>query len=268
MSKKKKKKAVTSGSVLDEPILRPKEPEEKESEEPSAEDNVEAPLFFAASDGAEPPSNELPEDDNGDKPSDGIPEEFEDDFPDDYADGYPDGDGYRGEDYFGDKPPMLERLIGYTSSALSVFMLGASLVFWYVMLRYLLRSPYALADPPQIRVLLAGCALFPAAVALVQHRLRRPVSAERWLICLCIAGALTTLLVIVTQTLVRHAGYTISELPLTLCCAVSGCALPAALFLGLRMLIFRFRRYLRIENGRNWETVRRDVLSLTDFGRI
>ena len=265
MSKKKKKHSGANRSVLDEPILKAKEPAAEETSDaaasdespasPSAADRPEVTLFDGGSASGLPREAEDRYDDAaGGTPGSGTePDELEDDFPDDIP--------------VCEKPPLLERIIEYTSAALSVFMLGASLVFWYVILRFLLRSPYALADPTQMMILLAGCALFPAAVALIQHRLRRPVTAERWLICLCLSGALTTLLTVISQTLIRHAGYSLSDLPLTLCCAVSGCALPAALFLGLRLLVIRFSSYLRFENAKRWEVVRRDVLSLTDFDR-
>lgn len=295
MSKKKKKRPAPNRSVLDEPILKAKEPDTDASDDIHAdkEDNTDAlkpsesdillseddsisdlPAQAAntsgraedkdaADDNAEsgyaPDADDRAKDSNADAP-DGIydaDDRFEDDFPDEV---YADGPEY-------DKPPLVERMIEYTSAALSVFMLGASLVFWYVMLRFLLRTPYALADSAQMRILLVGCAVFPAVIAFAQHKMRRPVTAERWLICLCLSGALTTLLVVISQTMIRHMGYTISDLPLTLCCAVSGCALPAAMFIGIRLLIMRFRNYLHFENSRRWDTVRRDVLSLTDFDR-
>lgn len=158
-----------------------------------------------------------------------------------------------------------EKTVSIATGLLTMLLLGGSLVFWWVVLKYLLVSPYSLADPEQMEAMLLSCAIIPAVIAGAQTALRRPASAERWLICMCISGALTTSFVIFIQTVLRSEQISFADVPILLCCAVSGCALPSVIFYGLRAAFAGFVRGYKKARSAQWSDVRRDVLELTNF---
>ena len=164
-------------------------------------------------------------------------------------------------------PAPGERLVGGITTFMMALLIGGSLVFWWAIGRNLLRTPFALADSTQMKVLLASCLVYTLICTIVQWRRGRRASVEQIMGCLSLSGVLTTLTVIISQTLVRHADYTLSDLPLTICCAISGCALPAFAFSMLRRLIENISGGIEYEKSKDWETVKGDVLSLTGFGK-
>ena len=169
------------------------------------------------------------------------------------------------DDDSGSQLSFPEKIINYVTLGLTLLLLGGSFVFWWVIVRYLIVSPYMLADPTQMRVLMISCAAFPAVVTAVQWLLRRKLDAERWLICMCISGALATLTITITQLIIRSVELSFSELGVIACCAVSGCALPSISFIGIRRLIERNRAKNTRTAGSDWAKVKRDVSSISDF---
>ncbi|MBE6753735.1 MAG: hypothetical protein E7559_05215 [Ruminococcaceae bacterium] len=182
--------------------------------------------------------------------------------------GYEDsGEGFDGEDSDDDgqyPPTLTDRIVSGVSTALSMLLLGGSVVFWWVLLRHLISSPFNLADPVLMRLLLISCALCPLAATVVQKLLRRPINIERWLISMCVSGVLATLVVTFTKLVIWHQPFSFSDLSVMLCCSVSGCALPAALYMGIRWLLERFAEKSAVSAG-DWEQIKRDVSSLSDF---
>lgn len=163
---------------------------------------------------------------------------------------------------------LAEKVINYATLALAMLLLGGSFVIWWVMTRHLLLNPSNLADAKEMSAVLICSAAVPLIVTIVQALLKKPGDIERWLINMCVSGAASALLVVLYQVCVRKVIFTFSDLPTLLCCSVSGCALPAAIYLGIRSLIpvvkpffARSEPYTR----ESWEQVRADVLSLTDF---
>lgn len=237
-------------SLLDEPLLGSDAPEEDSSDEQLDGNGVLAGSFIV----------DLGEDDSiSDLPEKALLSEEDQETDDEY---YPEGDGQ--EEYF--SAPG-ERFISRVTTIMMVLLMGGSLVFWWAIASNLMRTPFALADSTQMRVLLASCAGFSLLYTIIQWKRGRDTSAEQLMACLCVSGLFTVLTVIITQALIRHVGYGVKDLPLTLCCAVSGCALPAFVFMLLRRLIERFAYGVEYEKSKDWETVRSDVLSLTDFGK-
>ncbi len=169
------------------------------------------------------------------------------------------------DEEYSQKLHRAEKAVEYTTLALSLLLLGGSVVFWWVVGRYLIVSPYALNDPIQMKLLMISCALFPIVVTAVQWLLRKPTNSERWLTGMCVSGVLCTLTVIIAQAAVRKVGFTIGELPTLICCAVSGCALPSIVYIGIRRFIEFFRDRIMFENSKDWQSVKNDVLSLTNF---
>lgn len=161
-----------------------------------------------------------------------------------------------------------EKAINYATLALAMLLLGGSLVFWWVIGGHVIFNPYNLVDADQMLAVLVTCAIIPAAVSLVQSLLRRPINIERWLICMCVSGAIAAMLVVFYQLVIRDVGFTFAEFPTLICCTVSGCALPAVICLGLRKLIpalaAKFEKP-KPYNAKSWEEVRRDILALTDM---
>ena len=182
------------------------------------------------------------------------------------------GDGFEeGLELPADRPEeprydTIDKLIRYVTLGLTVMLLGGSLVFWFVIVKYLAISPYYLADPVQMSAVLISCASVSLAVMCVQWAMKKKISAERWLICMCVSGALTAAFIAALQLWIRGVGMDGSYVPTLICFAVSGCALPSMLWLAVRAAAERLTAWHREVCSRPWERVRRDVLALTDFG--
>ncbi len=166
------------------------------------------------------------------------------------------------------QPSAAEKLINYSTLALSMLLLGGSLVFWFIVLKYLLLNPSNLVDASQMSAILVCCAAVPLVVTVIQAALKRAVSVERWLICMCLSGAISSLFIVLYQLCIRHVSFTLPELPTLLCFTVSGCAVPAVIYLGIRILIPKITPYFKPAGKytrAEWESVRDDILSLTDM---
>jgi len=181
----------------------------------------------------------------------------------------PENADFAAEDFEEDKPlSFAEKAINYATLALALLLLGGSVVFWWVIGGHVILNPHNLVDAKQMLAVLITCGVIPTVVSLAQSLLHRPINIERWLICMCLSGAIAAMAVVFYQLVIRDAGFTLAEFPTLICCTISGCALPAAICLGLRKLIPSFaEKFGRIEpfNAKTWEEVRQDILSLTDF---
>lgn len=185
----------------------------------------------------------------------------------------PDNADFAAEDLenFENEAPTLsfaEKAINYATLALSMLLLGGSIVFWWVIGGHVIFNPHNLVDADQMLAVLITCAVIPAFVSLVQSLLHRPVNIERWLICMCLSGAIAALMVVFYQLVIRDVGFTLAEFPTLICCTISGCALPAVICLGLRKLFPLLAAKVRKPepyNAKTWEEVRRDILALTDI---
>lgn len=165
-------------------------------------------------------------------------------------------------------PTFAEKAINYATLALALLLLGGSIVFWWVIGGHVILNPHNLVDSEQMTAVLITCGVIPAAVSLVQSLLRRPINIERWLICMCLSGAIAAMVVVFHQLVIRDVGFTLAEFPTLICCTISGCALPAVICLGLRKLIpSAAAKFGRPEpyNAKTWEEVRQDILALTDL---
>lgn len=158
-----------------------------------------------------------------------------------------------------------EKIVSYVTLFLTMLLLGGSIVFWMVMMRYLVRSPYDLVNAGQMRALMISCVAAPVVVTIVQALLHRDRSLERWLICICVGGALATLAVTLQQLLAADAALTLGDIPVLICCAVSGCALPGVICAGVRLLAHKIAESNRRANSLDWEKVSRDVRSISDL---
>lgn len=163
---------------------------------------------------------------------------------------------------------LAERAIGYATLALSVVLLGGSVVFWFIIGRHLVRSPSSLVDADYMRAILICCAVLPVFVAGAQTLLRRAVSIERWLICMCVSGSFAALFVVIYQLAIRGTDFALADLPVLICCTVSGCTLPAAVCTGARWLLPVIARSIahtrRISSG-SWDEISRSVDSVSSF---
>ncbi len=172
-----------------------------------------------------------------------------------------------GEDSF----PIIEKIISYSTIALSMLLLGGSIVFWWVIGRLLLTDPTGLADSELMRGVFICCAVFPVIITVAQALLRRPVTVERWLICLCLSGAAAAMVMVFCQMVIRGLYLDMSGYFTLLCCTVSGCTLPSALCAGTRWLIPVVSAKIRAARANSptvdaeWDDVSGDVCSMTDF---
>ena len=163
---------------------------------------------------------------------------------------------------------LAEKITNYATIALTMLLLGGSIVFWWIVSKYLLFNPSNLVDAKLMGAVLLCCAVVPVIVTAVQALLKRPVDIERWIVCMCVSGALSAMLAVLYQLGIRHTEFTFRDLPTLLCCTVSGCALPSVILLGIRRLVPAIAaRVQRPEpyTRASWDAVKQDVLSLTDF---
>lgn len=179
-------------------------------------------------------------------------------------------DEFDGFEEYEEEPALTfaEKAINYATLALALLLLGGSMVFWWVIGGHVIMNPHNLVDAEQMLAVLIACGVIPAAVSLVQSLLHRPINIERWLICMCLSGAIAALIVIFYQLVIRDVGFTLAEFPTLICCTISGCALPAVICLGLRKIIPQIAAKIerpKPYNAKTWEEVRRDILSLTDM---
>jgi len=160
---------------------------------------------------------------------------------------------------------LLDKVIGYATLALSMLLLGGSLVFWWIISKHLIQNPANLVDSAQMKAVLVCSGIFPVIVAVVQSLLRRPINIERWLINMCISGALSTLAIIVYQLGIRGEELTFADLPTLICCTVSGATLPAALCTGARhifpIIFGYFKRSITSANIEDWDEICADLSS-------
>ncbi len=168
----------------------------------------------------------------------------------------------------GDQYGLPEKIISYATLAFSVLLLAGSVIFWVVIIRQLVRSNGSLGDAGYMSSILLCSALSPLAVCAVQTLLRRPVNVERWLICMCLSGALAAMLVIFQQLVIADAALEAADLPILLCCTVSGSTLPSAIGTLARLLLpgILARTSCRSAAGaQDWAEISREVASLVDF---
>ena len=182
----------------------------------------------------------------------------------------PDNADFAAEEFEEEAPELsfAEKAINYATLALAMLLLGGSIVFWWVIGGHAIFNPHNLADAAQMNAVLVTCAVIPALVSLAQSLLHRPINIERWLICMCLSGAIAAMMVVFYQLVIRDVGFTFAEFPTLICCTISGCALPAVICLGLRKLIpalaAKFEKPAPY-NAKTWDEVRRDILALTDM---
>jgi len=164
---------------------------------------------------------------------------------------------------------IVDKIINYATLALSMLLLGGSLVFWWIISKHLILSPSKLVDSEQMLAILICSTITPIIVAVIQTLLKRPVSIERWLICMCISGALSALIIIIYQMGIRDMEFTFSDFPTLICCTVSACTLPAALCTLVRRyaprVIGYFRKNAADSSMDNWDEISENITSLTDF---
>ncbi|MBQ9994299.1 MAG: hypothetical protein IJP17_06275 [Clostridia bacterium] len=185
-----------------------------------------------------------------------------------------------------DESPLLLKLINGATLFLAVMLIGASAAFWWVVAGTAINSPDHLSDPSRMITLLILCACIPLIISIIQLPLGRRISIENWLKCMCVSGMLVTFIVMVTDAArgsnpyAAPFGSAMTEAAMLLCCGISGCAMPAMLYYGVRyaaakLHLPRFtggllRRYdLTLEeDSAEWYAVSRDVLALTNFDRV
>lgn len=162
-----------------------------------------------------------------------------------------------------------EKIIKNATISLSVVLVGGSVVFWWVICKYLLSNPSMLVNANQMSAVLLMGAVVPVLVTLAQVLLKRPISIERWLINMFISGTMSALLVVGYQMIACGDEFTISELPALLCCTVSGCTLPSALFMGVRMALPYFlawgKRITAPVKKEDWLEMSEELCRLNDL---
>ena len=173
------------------------------------------------------------------------------------------------EEYDGERALTLaEKIINYATLALTMLLLGGSIVFWWIVMRYLVLNPSNLVDSKQMSAVLLCCGVVPLIITVIQGIRKKPVDIERWLVCMCLSGAISAVLVVIYQVWIRDVLFSFGDFPTLLCCTVAGSALPSLIYLGVRWLIPVVKPYFKAAepyNRSSWEAVKNDVLALCDF---
>lgn len=151
-----------------------------------------------------------------------------------------------------------EKALTGVTGVLSAVLIIGSLVFWVYFLSRLLTCPGEINNWQMFRTLLIGCVGVNLVLTVIEAVLRKPVSLERWMFCMCASGAVTALITIISD-LASGGAFDLHNALVILCFAVSGSALPAAVFGAVRYLINLLCGHIRSETSKDRETVYSDV---------
>lgn len=171
--------------------------------------------------------------------SDGMPLEFDPDDYDDVPAGY----------------TLAERILGIFTVFLSVLLLAGSVAFWWYFLRRLSICPVSLDNRELYSTMLICCAAVTGAFTLSQVMRRQSIRLENWLVNICLSGAVTTVIMILFNSVTLGHPFEWADVLTTACFSVSGCALPAAVWFGLWALVRQMIIHIRTENNRDGEAV-------------
>lgn len=161
------------------------------------------------------------------------------------------------------KYDLAERVLGIVTTVLAVLLLLGSLAFWLYFCLKLSRCAPTLNNWRLYSGMLICCAAIPAILAAAQFFLHKPVSAEKWLVNMCLSGVITAAFLLVMNSAILGNAFSFSDVPTLLCFSVSGCALPAALYMVIRLLLTRLVGSIKRARALDGERMRRDVLALS-----
>lgn len=161
-----------------------------------------------------------------------------------------------------EKSGIMERILGIATSFLAALLLLGSLVFWWYFSRKLAISPVTIINWKLYEALLICCAVTPLVFAVTALIIKKRAGAETWLIGMCASGAVSAAITLFYNTVILQNTFSWSDIPTMFCFAISGCALPTALFLVAGVLIDWLVRLTKWESRKNWELVKSDVLAL------
>lgn len=153
-----------------------------------------------------------------------------------------------------------EKALGIVTGVLSCLLIIGSLVFWWYFASRITACPIAV-DKYQLYGGMLICSAIVTLCFTVGQAIRRtPVSAESWMINMCVSGVITAIIMAIYNFGILGSPFAMDEALTILCFSISGCAFPAAIFSIVYWLVNRFINWVRQTASRDRNTVYSDVL--------
>ncbi len=127
-----------------------------------------------------------------------------------------------------------ERVLTIATSVLGAMLLLGSIAFWWYFVSRLSACPISIVNWKLYPAMLICCAAVTLAYSVSEIMRRLPVSVENWMVNICISGAVSAVIMILFNTFTLGNEFSWMDTVTILCFAVSGCALPAAVYTALR----------------------------------
>jgi len=129
-----------------------------------------------------------------------------------------------------------ERVLSIATSVLAVMLLLGSVAFWWYFVSRLSACPISIVNWKLYPAMLICCAAVTLAYSVSEIMRRLPISVENWMINICISGAVSAVIMILFNIFTLGNEFSWMDTVTILCFAVSGCALPAAIYTALRSI--------------------------------
>lgn len=152
-----------------------------------------------------------------------------------------------------------ERVLTVMTGVLSALLILGSLVFWWYFVSRLSICAISINNYRLYQAMLVGCAVIPLVTTVVQAVRRTRISAESWMLNMCVSGLITAIVMVIYNMAALGNGFAFNDALTILCFSISGCALPAAVYTVVRYLIDRLCGWVRDSASLDRQTVYADV---------
>ena len=117
-----------------------------------------------------------------------------------------------------------EKALGIVTGVLSCLLIIGSLVFWWYFASRIIACPIAVNKYQLYGGMLICSAIVTLCFTAVQAIRRTPVSAESWMINMCLSGVITAIIMAIYNFGILGSPFAMDEAMTILCFSISGCA--------------------------------------------